>query len=335
MDNKITVGNMTGIIANSTITNEVINFLYKSLDLYSLRYEKIDKLTSTFPYITPNYKGVQYFIVFMKITGKSYFVMIEKSKLKFQKNKLDLKKIDLVVIKISNELLKTPVMNGSIFDGKLLNSGQSSTNPWIFLIHDCFYYDNKSLLNCNIIKKFELMKEMEIIKMENCCENFNFKLNVLSKTDDKTVFTIKPYAFDGNIYYPEMSGITALFKNNITNQSKKPVKITNNDGTVDVIKPNSLDLITNYVDFLKNRTYSFEMDGEEKEFYMIKTTIPDVYFLSSKDDSNKEHIAHIPSLKISQMCDELVPPSGAIKFKCVYSQRFSKWTPIAPVLTHV
>ena len=33
-------------------------------------YEKIDKLTSTFPYITPNYKGVQYFIVFMKITGK-------------------------------------------------------------------------------------------------------------------------------------------------------------------------------------------------------------------------------------------------------------------------
>jgi len=329
MDNKIIVGNTTGIIANSIITNEVINFLYKSLDLYSLRYEKIDKLTSTFPYITPNYKGVQYFVVFMKITGKSYFIMIEKSKLKFQKSKLDLKKIDLIIIKVVNELLKTPIMNGSIFDGKLLNSEQSLTNNWIFLIHDCFYYNNESFLKCNMTKKFELMKEMEIIKIENCCDNFNFKLNILSKIDDKIVYTIKPYAFDGNIYYPEISGVTALFKNNISNQSKKqPIKISNNDNTIDVIKPNSLDLITNYVEFLKNRTYSYETEGEMKEFYLVRTPIPDVYNISSLPDKGKTDIALIPNLKISQMCDEVIPMTEPIKFKCIYSQRFNKWIPI-------
>ena len=332
MDNKIMVGNTTGIIANSTITNEVIDFLYKSLDLYSLRYEKIEKPSNNYPYITPNYKGVQYFIVFMRISGKSYFVMIEKSKLKFQKNKLDYKKLDLVVIKVSNELLKSSIMNGSIFDGKLLNSGQSSTNPWIFLIHDCFYYNNQSLLKCPMIKKLEQIEEMEIIKFENCCDNFHFKLNILSNTTDKTIQTIKPYAFDGNIYYPELSGVTALLKSNLTNQPKKQhIKISNNDGTIDIIKPNSLDLITNYVDFLKNRTYSYETECETKEYWLSRTPIPDVYNISSNPDKGKEDIALIPNLKISQMCDELIPQNEPMKFLCGYSQRFNKYFPISQV----
>ena len=95
------------------------------------------------------------------------------------------------------------------------------------------------------------------------------------------------------------------------------------------VKNDSYHMIYNLVNFLKSRTYSYESEGKRKNVSQ-KTEITDVYDVYESEDSERLGIAHIPNLKISHMCQNLIK-NEAVKFNCVYNKKFKKWTPINSV----
>ena len=58
--------------------------------------------------------------------------------------------------------------------------------------------------------------------------------------------------------------------------------------------------------------------------------IPDVYDIAEKENGDKEGIAMIPNLKISQLCDDLIGDKP-VKFNCTFSNKFKKWIPLTVV----
>jgi hypothetical protein len=73
----------------------------------------------------------------------------------------------------------------------------------------------------------------------------------------------------------------------------------------------------------------------EVEFYMKKTTIPDVYELYTSegdvDDRNnlvKEGIAHIPNMGTSHYFRNVFRDKNMVKVNCIKSEKFNKWIPL-------
>ena len=87
-------------------------------------------------------------------------------------------------------------------------------------------------------------------------------------------------------------------------------------------------MIVNLTDYLKCRNYSYETNGKNKKLWLKNTEIPDVYNVHEDVDEEKLGIAHIPNLKISHMCNEIIHDSP-VKFNCRYDKSFKKWIPVS------
>ena len=83
--------------------------------------------------------------------------------------------------------------------------------------------------------------------------------------------------------------------------------------------------------FLKARSYSYEVDGKRKNYWLKGTNITDVYDIFDEPDGSKIDIAHIPNLKISHMCYESIKEGEIKKFNCIYHTQFKKWIPLKEV----
>ena len=86
-------------------------------------------------------------------------------------------------------------------------------------------------------------------------------------------------------------------------------------------------MIYNLTNFLKSRKYSYEQEGKKKKLWLKKTDITDVYDIHENLESERLGIAHIPNLKISHMCQNLIN-NDPIRFLCIYNKNFKKWIPI-------
>ena len=109
---------------------------------------------------------------------------------------------------------------------------------------------------------------------------------------------------------------------------KKIDKVDINTSNNEVIEQKSYHIIHDFVNFLKSRTYSYESNGKNKVFWLSRTLIPDVYDISENANGDKEGIALIPNLKISQLCDDTVTDKP-VKFNCIYCNKFKKWIPLS------
>ena len=259
------------------------------------------------------------------INNIQYSVVIDRKKLSYHKNQLDMKTIQIIQIQIKTS---ESIFRGTIFDGKLIQKN----NEYIFLIQDCFYLMGNKLCEMEMSQKFIHLDSIfkNHFKKDNdnnYCVNFEFKLNKLYKYENlnELINEIIPkltIPLNGIIFYPSFSGI------NILHIEKKVEKVEiNSINNNDTINNKSINIIDNYVNYLKNRTYSYEQNGKIKTFWLTKTDIPDVYTLSEKDNNEKLGIALIPSLKISHMCDELIT-NKPMKFSCIFSNKFKKWIPL-------
>jgi hypothetical protein len=93
------------------------------------------------------------------------------------------------------------------------------------------------------------------------------------------------------------------------------------------VEARSHDLIYNFKNFLESRTYSYEKEGKQKNMFLKKTTITDVYDVFENKDSPKLGIAHIPNLKISHYCDANIKKEFTF-CKCIFNTKFNKWIPL-------
>jgi len=329
MGRKINIGNSEGILLNDNekdIKNKIIDYLYNTINLSKLRYgmldniQKLKYLQTSEHYVTPNYKGLNYFLIFTTIMNKSYAVIINRKKLSYHRNQVDMKTVFIVKIFINTN---ANIYSGTIFDGKIIQKD----NKNYFLIQDAFFVAGKEISEMEMTQKSNYLNDIINLNFnDTCCENFSFKLNKLYKYTDlpELISTIIPTCgiiSNGLIFYPPKSG------NCIIHIEKKIEKIEIQSSQNENIENKSHDLIYNFVSFLEARTYSYESEKKHKTFYITKTDIPDVYNLYNNKDEPKHSIAHIPNLKISHYCSKNIGTTP-VKVDCVYYLKFDKWIPL-------
>ena len=104
---------------------------FNSLDLSKFRYnmlvnlQKLNFLKDQEHYVTPNFHGYNYLLIFLAIDDVKYSVAIEKKKLSYHKNQVDIKNINMYKIMIS---ANHAIFKGTIFDCKLINISDSKRN---------------------------------------------------------------------------------------------------------------------------------------------------------------------------------------------------------------
>jgi len=345
---KINLGNSTAFLVSDNETKKkVINYLYKNVELNKFRFKmldnlsKLDELKNNPHYVSPNFRGVNYLLICMKIQEQNKTFIIDRRKLKYYKNNLNLKEIKIIEIKIHAD----PVLfTGSIFDGKMIDKKY-------FLVFDCYVLFGKENISQEMkTKYFTLDKIFSTHFDNNPCLNFQIKINKLYEYEelDKLINEVIPntsLSTSGIVFFPKYSGILVIF-----NESKKEKEIVNYNSTSDYsnnlqynntlnnsenkITNNELsnvssdyDMIRDLSNYLSERTYNYENFNIKKTFILTKTDIPDVYTL--KDTNNiKIGIAHIPSLKISHRVKEWLKNKKYTQAECVYHKQFDKWIPI-------
>ena len=326
MNNKF--GNGNSNITNHDIKIKVIDWLYSKLDLSKHRYnilnnvQKLEFLQSSPHFVSPNFKGFNYIMMFLNINNTSYCVAIDRKKLSYHKSQLDPKTIN--VMHLNMNINTNSMYDGTIFDGKLIQSN----NKYMFLIQDCFYLKGKKILDINMKQKMEMLDNIikeTFNKDTNYCKNFEFKLNTLYTYEElPDLITNLPKISipnNGLIFIPMKSGITVLYID------KKVEIVAINSNSTEVIEQKSYHIINDFIDFLKSRTYSYEAGSKMSNMWLSRTEIPDVYDISMMEHGDKIGIAMIPNLKTSQMCDNIITDTPK-QFKCVYSNKFKKWIPL-------
>lgn len=328
MGRKINLCNSDAILLNEDdIKSKVIDYLYSTLNLSNYRYvmltniQKLKFLQENEHYVSPNYKGHNYFLIFMTIQNKLFCILIDRKKLSYHKNQIDLRNLNIIKISVNTN---KPIFSGSIFEGKIIQKDSKH----YFLIQDCFCLMNKKIIDMEINQKMLYLNDIikENLVGDTICSNFIFKLNKLYKYDDleNLINTIIPSCginSNGLIFYPKKSGIVVLYID------KKIEKIEIESNQTEIITKQSFDIIYNFKDFLKSRTYSYEKDSNTKIFLIKKTDIPDVYNLYETPESSKIGIAHIPNLKISHYCLKNIGLE-LVECNCIYSKKFQKWIPL-------
>jgi len=335
MSKKITFGSSDGfLIYDMVVKQKILDYLYTNVNLSKHRFimlnnvSKLEFLKENEHYISPCFKGFNYFLLFMNLpdkdmTMRKHCIAIDRKKLSYHKEQVDLKTAFMVKLHIK---VSDSIFNGTIFDGRLIES----SNRFIFLIQDCFYLMNKNLLDIEMNEKMTHLDSIFKLHFSNSniCSNFNFKLNKLYKYEHlyDLINNIMPNCTiptQGIVFYPKTSGIS------ISHIEKKIDKINIETTQISQDENTSYHIIYNFIDFIKTRTYSYETGSKSKILWLSKTEIPDVYNISETDNGERKGIAHIPNIKISHLCDELVKNDKNVPFNCVYNTKFKKWIPIS------
>ena len=156
MSKKISFGSSDSYIILDLITKQkIIDYVYSKLNLSNHRFNmlnkiKLDFLSDNEHYVSPNFKGFNYFLIFMnlEINGekKKYCIAIDRRKLSYHIEHIELKSVFMVKVHMK---VSDSIFNGTIFDGKLIES----SNKFIFLIQDCFYLMGKKILDMEMSQK--------------------------------------------------------------------------------------------------------------------------------------------------------------------------------------
>ncbi len=352
MDSKKThkFGNSDSIIINDLgLKNKIIDFIFSSYDLSKYRYnmltslQKLDFLKENEHYVTPNFNGYNYLLVFVTIDKTKYCVAIEKKGLSYHRNQIDISRISMHKLLVNANPV---IFNGTIFDSKLINIVKNNSNKdaqdnyqrsrpkYYMLIKDCYYLMGNQFLDLEMNNKMNHLDNM--IKThfnQKSCRNFIFKINKLSSYSDlknliEKVIPNCGIKCQGLIFYPKFSGINIVY----VDKQQEKIDITTRGKNHSEIESKSYDLISNLVEYLKERNYSYEKNGRTKKLWLKNTEIPDVYDIFEKtSDDSKLGIAHIPNLRISHMCNEYVCNSNYKSFECIFNNNFKKWIPLMPV----
>lgn len=351
MSKKISFGSGEGFLIYDVNTKQkILDYLYSNLNLSKHRFimlnnvNKLEQLRDDEHFIAPSFKGFNYFLIFINLDdikndskqndfkqndfkqndskSRKYCVAIDRRKLSYHKDQVDIKSVFMVksIVKVSDSMF-----NGTIFDGKLIES----SNKFIFLIQDCFYLMGKKILDMEMSQKMGHLDNIMKLHFSdpNMCDNFVFKLNKLYTYEDlkNLIENIMPSCSiqtQGLVFYPKYSGISII---HIEKKVDKVDIVVNQQPT---FESKTYDMIHNFVDYMKTRSYSYENGNKNRKYWLSRTNIPDVYNLSEKEDGEKIGIAHVPNLKTSHLCDENIKDDKPCHFNCVYHTKFKKWIPV-------
>ena len=317
------LGNSDATVINDlSIKNKIIDYLFNSLEMSKYRFNMLDNLhkinflKDNIHYVSPNFKGFNYFLIFVNINNINQCFVIDKKKLSYHRNKVNAKFINIYRIKIQTSL---SLYNGTIFDAKLVRKN----SKYIMLIKDCYIMMGNKVLTMEMSDKMKYINSIINTQFTNSCKNFLIKVNRLYRYEDidNIVNNIIPTCdidILGLVFFPKYSGITTIYID------KKQEKIDIQNNTENVTNE-SYHLIKNIVEFLSQRKYSYE-EGTTTKLYIKKTEITDVYDLY--DEDTKVGIAHVPNMKTSLMLQKSVTTDKKYIVNCVFNKKFNKYIPL-------
>ncbi len=341
MDKKtIKFGMSESIIINDLgLKNKIIDFLFNSINLSNYRYnmlsniQRLQFLKDNEHYVTPNFMGYNYLLLFLVIDGTKFCVAVDKKRLSYHKDQVYVKKVNMYKVLIE---ASSSIFRGTIFDCKLINSITNENSRTIYkyfmLIKDCYFLMGNDVTDLEMSQKINHIDN--VIRTQftkgSKCKNFTFKINKLNKYDNlkdliENIIPNCSVKCQGLVFYPKYSGINVVY----LDKKQEKVGITTTNTSDNSIEAKSYDLIVNLTDYLKCRTYSYENEGKVKKLWLRSTEIPDVFNIYENEDDDKLGIAHIPNLKTSHMCKKVLDSDDAKKFLCRYDKNFKKWIPVS------
>ena len=102
MMTKLTLGKNIAYPVDFITRNNIIDYIYNKLeDLYKYSYNilntisKLKFLKNNEHYVSPNYKGFNYLLVFTIINNNNYCIAIDRRKLSYKKEHIDIKLLNI------------------------------------------------------------------------------------------------------------------------------------------------------------------------------------------------------------------------------------------------
>lgn len=319
----------------------ILNYLFKSINLANYRFQmlksidQLEFLKAEEHYVSPNFYGFNYLILFMKLDGKNKSFLIDRRKLRYSQESIDLKTVLILDVNIKCE---TNLFNGTIMDGKLI---KLVNNKYVFILNDCYMLYGKNLKSQKLEKKYETLNKVLSSDMEDKpCYNFDIKINKLYnyKNLDKLIKEVIPKTslpINGIVFYPKYSGKILIYSDNSKKEKRESKTVEKkqitNFKTEKVEGDESYHIVRDLGSYLRSRNRISKDDyvGEKmKDLFLKKSDIPDVYHLLEDENSNNIGIAHIPNMTISHELDKIFETESIKKFSCYYNKQFKKWSPL-------
>jgi len=317
------------LINDTDFKNKIIDYLFTTINISSYRYnllettQQLNFLKLNEHYLSPNFKGYNYFLIFYRYLNQSYCAAVDRKNLSYHREKVDIKKIPIYKIKV---MTSQSIFRGTIMDCKLIKN--------IMIIKDCFQIMGNMITDMDMFDKMNYLDSIIMNQFQkDYCSNFTFKINKLYRYNmlNEVITNIIPKCsldIQGLVFFPTKSGVSIIYVDKKQPSSETKVEITSIE-PIEVVS-SSYHMIHDLKNFLMSRVYSYETNGKKKNLLLKKTDISDVYELYDIAQNNdKLGIAHIPNMKISSYCHENVNDINI--FQCIYSKEFNKWIPLSIV----
>lgn len=333
-----------------TIKTAIINFIYDKIDLSDYKFSIIKNTADIFDlknnkyYVTANYGGMTFLLVFIKIKDSYYSYLVDRRTLSFSKHKLNIHAVKMIKVVLSCDYL---LYDGSIFDCCIIDPLYDNKKQVIIL--DTFYFCGKNFLTYNYLKKMlfitQYMKDnLEVNDKNNIIVHIapTFELsqmNILFNEYIKDNF--KNLNIKGIGFYPMVSRNKLIYVFNKDDVSYKDKLLENKNylKNADVLNVKENTKMTEDEENL-DKCILFELaDIENTEdiilnFEMVKTSIIDVYKLYSIFEENKNYykkkigIAYVPSYEISVKLRLLFEHDDKMIVSCKFNTMKKKWIPL-------
>ena len=116
---KIKFGSSYGILLKDiNLKKNIVNYLFSNIDLSKYRYSMLKNemnlsfLKNNKHYVSPNFKGINYLVIFMLLDNKKYCVLIDKKNLSYHKQSINYYKLNIIKIKM--------MTNSNLFNGTII-----------------------------------------------------------------------------------------------------------------------------------------------------------------------------------------------------------------------
>lgn len=306
--------NQIGDEINNQLKNELLDYVYKNLDIYQLRYsllktiEHAQQLKNQQFHITPHYHGYNYLFIIKRLSDNiTSIYIIYRMDLKF--NRADTKSHYVKIYKLDiNQTLDE--YDNTIFDGKLIYKKEQK----FFIINDMYYKSGIKQLTIKLTDKFDEINKL-IIKFNSFLINyFELKLiHIYAYTDmEELVYTKirnSDFKINGLVFIPIRSNRIFVYTNDEEFEQIKNMPKMQDEQITNIKLPPNINI-------------------EEKTLLLNKTLIVDVYEIYTIDKTYRFGICHVPTIELSHKLRKYFETNQELITNCVYDSKFSKWKPI-------
>jgi hypothetical protein len=239
-------------------------------------------------------------------------------------------------------LFKEELFKNTLFDGEMV---KKSNGKWTFLINDIIVYKGNYLENCILPDRLKLLYDliennytpdstMDVcdFKVKNYYYLYKESINELIELSKKLNYTCRGiYIWSYNLKHkPKLYNFDESTIINVVRHVK-------DDTSFKTLNETEIPCIPIIVPEISQNNIIEILDEKERILWVMKTSEPDIYKLYDNENigsSNSIGIALIPTMSISKMMRSTFKNCNVVtvaKYKCVYNEKFNKWTPIKPL----